>query len=402
MFVNLRKVNSGLDRLVRPELRFLQRSWSAFQVCAGTGLALALLLGLTLGLRLGLSLWIVAVLALSCLSTHFVLAAVTRIIKGRDRLTYYHHMVAVMLVAAGVLWLIRAPMLPYLDVTVLGLGVVLACGRLGCLMVSCCHGRPYRWGVCYREEHTAKGIAPYFAGVRLFPIQGVESLLVFSIVFFGTALLLNPHRPGDAVSWFVISYAAGRFGAEFLRGDAARPYFASFSEAQWTSLILMGVILAGELSGILNFHVWHALATTCVIFAMIAVALRRRARPTAEHLLVHPRHVDEVAHAIEWLASPNVANASSPEHSHDPTPLKIGTTSLGIQISASTIRQGGRSIYHYALSSRTGTISEETVRAVARLILQLKHRSEATDLIKGNQGVFHLLIYPWKDGRCHT
>ena len=31
---------------------------------------------------------------------------------------------------------------PYLDATALGLGAFLACGRVGCTLAGCCHGRP--------------------------------------------------------------------------------------------------------------------------------------------------------------------------------------------------------------------------------------------------------------------
>jgi prolipoprotein diacylglyceryltransferase len=55
----------------------------------------------------------------------------------------------VMLVAAAFLWLLHEhePIIPYLDVTILVIGIFLVCGRIGCLMVGCCHGKPHRWGV---------------------------------------------------------------------------------------------------------------------------------------------------------------------------------------------------------------------------------------------------------------
>ena len=69
---------------------------------------------------------------------------------GEERIIYYRHEIAVMVVAALLLWLLRQPLLPYLDVTILGIGMFLTCGRMGCFMVGCCHGRPHDWGVCYR------------------------------------------------------------------------------------------------------------------------------------------------------------------------------------------------------------------------------------------------------------
>ena len=106
-------------------------------------------------------------------------------------------------------------------------------------MVGCCHGRPHRWGVCYREEHAAVGFTPYFVGVRLFPIQAVESLWVFCIVTTGVTFVLNGRPAGAALAWYVVTYDLGRFCFEFLRGDPDRPYLWGFSQPQWISLLLM-------------------------------------------------------------------------------------------------------------------------------------------------------------------
>src|SRR5262249_791873 len=121
--------------------------------------------------------------------------------------------------------------------------------------------------------------------------------------------------------------------------------------------------------------------------------LVRRLRRTAKHLLLHPRHVNEVAHAVEWVANLATEETAIDEQSTVPAVIKLGTTSLGIQISASTIMQGESRIYHYALSSQSGRSSEETVRTLAGLIVQLKHPRGVNELTKGNQGVFHLLIH---------
>jgi len=372
----------------------MQTVWSPFQLCSYAGFALSVSIAMALISHLGLSHWVLAVLVLSSVSVHFALLALTRLITGGDRLVFYHDLIAVMGVAAIVLWLMGQPILPYLDVAILGLGILLAWGRLGCLMVGCCHGRPYAWGVCYSEGHTSLGFTPYFVGVRLFPIQAVESLWVAGLVLAGGISMWHRYQLGETLTWFSIAYAIGRFCFEFMRGDAVRPYLGGFSEAQWSSLILTCVIALGELSGIVQFQLLHIAATAGLIVVMLAVAVARQFRKTARHLLLHPRHVDEVARAVEWLADPATTTISAKR-----APIKIGTTSLGIQISASTIKQGESSIYHYSLSSQTGTISEEAVRAIARLILQLKHPSGATELTKGNRGVFHVLIYPWKDGR---
>jgi hypothetical protein len=390
----LRILNKYLDRLAGAGIHLRQKGWTPFEVCAYVGAGLALLLAMSLVACLGLSYWVLAVLVLSSVATYFALAMITRRIMGQDWLIFYHHMMAVLLVATVALRLMGQPILPYLDVTMLALGAVLACGRLGCLMVGCCHGRPYGWGVCYREEHAAVSFTPYFVGVRLFPIQAVESLWAFGLVLVGVVLLLGAHPAGDTLTWFVMTYALGRFCFEFMRGEPGRLYLAGFSEAQWTSLVLIGIVVWAELTGFLALHLWHVVATVCVASAMIGVAVIRRWRRTAKHLLLHPHHVDEVAHAVAWASNLTTEEPATSGRGSVPALVKVGCTSLGIQISAGIIEQAGTCMQHYALSSQTGTMTEETARTLARLILQLRHPRAPNEFIVGNRGVFHLLIQP--------
>jgi hypothetical protein len=164
----LKILNGGFDRLVHPEIRVYRRFRPAFQVCGYTGLALAVGLAMTMAMRLGLLPVVIAALILAAVLTFFGLVMATKIITGEERIIYYHHEIVVMVVVAFLLWLLRQPILPYLDLTILGVGAFLVCGRLGCFMVGCCHGRPHRWGVRYRKEHADAGFTFYFVGVRLF------------------------------------------------------------------------------------------------------------------------------------------------------------------------------------------------------------------------------------------
>src|SRR5262249_2645134 len=149
------------------------------------GLALAWVLALALVARRGLPLWPMAVVALAAMATFLALAAVTKVVTGEGRLVYYHPEVAGLAPAGLRLRLLERLVLAYLDAPILGVGAFLACGRIGCLLVGCCHGRPARFGVRYRAEHAAAGFTPYYVGVRLFPVQAVESLWVFLLVAVG-------------------------------------------------------------------------------------------------------------------------------------------------------------------------------------------------------------------------
>jgi hypothetical protein len=375
-------LNSRLDRLVRPDISILRRTWPGFQVCGYTGLALAILLSMALVIYQHLSPFIMLGIILAAVLTFFAQAIITKIILGEEDLVYYRHEIAVMAVAALLLWLLHQPILPFLDATLLGVGLFLACGRIGCLMVGCCHGRPHNWGVCYRQEHASAGFEQCYVGVRLFPSQAVESVWVFSIVLVGSFLVLSNHQPGSALAWYVVTYDIGRFSFEFMRGDADRPYLWGFSEAQWVSIFLMCVLVLAELSGILPFHSWHLVATVCVAATMIVVALRRRLRKIPAHHLLHPYHIREIAQALQHIT--NVV----------PVDIRVQQTSLGIQLSFSQIESEAGILYHYALSCRKGDMAEEMARRLARLIVQLKHPLSSSELIRGNQGVFHVLVDP--------
>jgi hypothetical protein len=386
-------LNSYLDKLIRSEVYVLHRSWSTFRLCGYTGLAMAILLAMTLVTRVGLSHWIMAGVMLAAVLTFFVLAMTVKIITGEENLTYYHHEIAVIVIAAVLLSVLHQPILRYLDISILGIGMFLVCGRVGCLMAGCCHGQVRSWGVRYREEHAAVGFTSCYVGVRLIPVQALELLYAFSIVLIGSAMVLVGRPPGEALAWYVVSYGVGRFFLEFLRGDASRRYLWGFSEAQWISLLLMSIVVWEAMSGNLPFHAWYAGTFACLALAMIGVALTRRLRRTATHKLLHPRHVKEIAEAIRLDSRLATGKRDSSGDSPAYPDVHVSSTSLGIQISAGRVEAGAGSVKHYALSCQHSAMPEETARSLARLILQLRGLSVSGELVSSGQGIFHFLIH---------
>lgn len=372
------RLSSWLDRGVRPELRLIGRSWPAFHVCGLIGWATGISLALLLTWRLGLGVWVTAVLALGSIATFLGLIWVTRALAGEEVIIYYHHEIAVALVSSILLGLLRQPLLPYLDVVFMGLGTFLACGRVGCLMVGCCHGRPGSWGVCYRQEHAEAGFPRPLVGVRLIPIQLVESLFVAGTVAAGTVLMIGGAAPGSALALYSIVYGLGRFGFELVRGDAARPYFGSFSEAQWTTLVLMSTTAVAELTGVLPLSWWHLAAAGGLAAAMAVLATMEN----SARQLFRPRHVRQMAELIEAARSRTATDGR----------LHVGETSLGIRISASTVQNGEREAEVFAFSCRDGALPEETARRLAHLICQLRHASPEADLVKGSGDIYHLIL----------
>lgn len=384
--------NGCLDKLVRPETRLLTGISSAFRASGYVGLALAVLLSMSLAKLTGLSPRVMAGIALAAVSSFFVLAMLTKVMTGMERLVYYRHEIAVMVVAGTLLWLLHQPILPYLDVTILGVGMFLVCGRLGCFMVGCCHGVPHSWGVRYGAEHARAGFTPYYVGVRLFPIQAVESVWVLGIVVVGSLLVLGDQPPGTALAWYVVTYGLGRFGFEFMRGDPERPFALGISEAQWTSLLLVLVVSWADVSGRLPLQAWHLGAAAGLVATTIAVAASRRFGRPSRYELLHPRHVKEVAETLGFLSDPATPETALPDRGSSSVDIRVRSTSLGIRISAGEINLATGRLYHYALSRRNRVLLEGDARALASLVLQLKHPSGSSKLIEGNRGVFHLFI----------
>ncbi len=395
------RFNSVLDSLVRPQVQVFRRSWSTFHICGITGIVLGGLLAIILVIRQGLSTGMMGGIVLVAVSILFGLTMLTKLITGEEKIINYHHQIAVLATTSGLLWLLGQPVLPYLDATMLGVGLFIAFGRIGCLMNGCCHGHPGRWGVCYDEEHIAVGFTRYYVRIRLVPVQAMESLWLFMTVLVGSSLILTGHAPGEALAWYLVLYAVGRFGFEFLRGDPTRPYYGGFSEAQWISLFVGAGVAGAGWANALPLQPGHLIAAAGLALTMIAVALYRRFRKPAKHRLLHANHVRDFAHMMEHLAHAASAR-TTPHDQHGVSPaIALGCTALGIQLSTSELEDTDGRIYHYTLSARNTLLSQEAARVLAALILQLKHPSSSYELIPANQGLFHVLIHPQKVRHHH-
>jgi hypothetical protein len=368
----------------RAESLSLSEQRSPYMMSGCLGFLLGFGLTAKLIVRGDLSTWVFVAIVITSVLIFLALAMATKIVVGDELIIYYHHEIAALSGIALFLRLLHQPVLPYLDIFVLGLGVFLACGRIGCLLVGCCHGRPCRWGITYREHHADAGFTPYYVGIPLFPVQALESLFALAVVGFGVRMVLHGSAPGSTFSWYVIAYGFGRFCFEFLRGDPERPYFFGFSEAQWTSLILMSLTVYSEFSHALPRQPWHGGITLAVVLLMVAVSLHRRFRKTPTHWLLHPRHIREVAGALEYAAA--WPTRVEPE-------IRVGCTSLGIQISsAASDISAGEICAHYCLSRRVQPLTIDAAAILAGIICQLQHHPRHFRLIPGNNNVFHCVI----------
>jgi hypothetical protein len=389
--------NNQFEKLARTSIRVGRKPRAAFHVCGLIGFALACALVSTLAISLGLELWVMAALIAAAAATFFALAMLTKIVTGRENIIYYYHEIAVIVVAALLLRALGREALPYLDLTILGIGIFLVCGRVGCLMVGCCHGRPCDWGVCYKQEHADAGFTECFVGVRLFPVQAVESLWALCIVIAGVVQLLGGSRAGDVLAWYFVAYGLGRFLFEFMRGDYARPYILGYSESQWISVTLVLLVVWQEAAGILPFHPWHLGAMAAMALWMATVTLIRRFRKTDTFGLLHPRHIKELAEAVRLssqLTAKSIPGNGWTVFAKPEMTIEITFTSQGVQVSGGSLEGASSDVIFYTLSHCNGAMTEEAATALARLILQLSQASGKSKLFRGNTNVFHLLIYP--------
>ena len=375
------------DRLHNPPplgIRFAGRRWPSFQLCGLCGLAAAILLSMALVRQLDLSPWLMAGQIVVAVATFLCVVYVRKLVSGEERITYYHHEIAVTLSAWLFLNALHAPALPYLDVTLLGVGLFLAFGRIGCLLVGCCHGSPFRWGVRYGEEHAAAGFTAGFVGVPLFPVQVLEAAVALLIVARGEVLALRAGVPGSAFTWYIIAYGAARFLLELLRGDPDRPFWAGLSQPQWFSLACMASIAAGESAGKLPHTPWHGALTLGMVLLAGALVARRRFGTSVAFRLAQPRHLAELAGAMRHLFSDADASQSG---------VRISATSLGIRISGGVLPDRCGPVRHYCISRRDGPIPRRAMASLARIVSRLADGGDATQILPGNGGVIHVILW---------
>jgi hypothetical protein len=347
--------------------------WAAIGLAAGGAVAL----GATA--YQGLSAAMMGATILAGLITFCVVVMVTTLITGEEQLVFYRQQIAVMAVAVAWLHLNNQPVLPFLDALSLGFAALLVCGRIGCLMVGCCHGRPSRWGIRYGPAHVADGAPSHLLGVQLFPVQALESFAAFCLLVSGVGILLGNNVPGVVTAWMIAGYGLVRACLEFLRGDPERVFIGGFSEAQWTSVTLLWCVSWAESFGLLPFDPWHTAAATTLTIVMIIVLVIRRVRPTPVHALLDPCHVREIAAAVAH-------GDADPMRSG----IYVGTTSLGFRISATTIEAGR--FEHCALSKEGTTLSNGALAVIADLILTLKHPATLRAIVRGHHDVVHLFL----------
>jgi len=164
-----------------------------------------------------------------------VTQAVIDMIKGQVEgfmqggLVFYGGLIGGVIGALVTMKLLRVNFNDYIESIAPVIPLAHGIGRIGCLMAGCCHGFPY--------DGALAVTSPYVPETTLFPIQGVEALLLFSLS--GTMLLLGKRFKLSGVKLlcvYGIGYPIIRFTLEFFRGDLIRGIYGGLSTSQWISI----------------------------------------------------------------------------------------------------------------------------------------------------------------------
>ncbi|MGK3965839.1 prolipoprotein diacylglyceryl transferase [Sorangium sp. So ce118] len=168
----------------------------------------------------------------------------------------YGGLLAGVVVASLVLLRHGAPVRPFLDRLVPGLGITYACVRTGCFLAGCDYGRVTAGALGVRfpagspaaMDHAAAGWVPLGApSLPVHPTQLYEAALGALASAIAAVWLVRGHRDGRAFGTWLALYAAGRFGIELVRGDAGRGVYGGLSTAQLVSLALLLGLAAAAL-----------------------------------------------------------------------------------------------------------------------------------------------------------
>jgi hypothetical protein len=235
----VRGVNAALDRLPRDHVWCSGRPVPAYRAAGVVGFHLAVAAIVLNALAAGRPLSVALGVALVCGLSFFAWALVRLWVTGTENLVLLEHVWFACAATAGYLALLGEPVRPWLDLVSIGLALFLACGRVGCTLVGCCHGFPAGIGIVYmRQTHPLRG-------VRLFPHPVVELAGLVALAAIGQGMLAST-RPGTVCLMLGAGYAVLRFATEGLRGDRPASRLPVSSGRAMALVQLAAVVAADE------------------------------------------------------------------------------------------------------------------------------------------------------------
>ena len=357
-------------------------SWFHLTGLAGAGASISVFL---IGAHIrSLAAWPLLPLTAMAIVIFLGIAMVTKVVTGEERLTYYHNELVILGGGALFLHAVHQPVLAYLDLVAVAISAFLVCGRVGCCLVGCCHGRPGHHGLVYGAAHVDAGFPASYAGVPLVPVQLLEAATAATIVIVTLRIMAAGAPDGAALAVTFIGYGAARFALEFVRGDV-RPARAGLAEAQWTSAVIAALVLTAVLGGASGVPSGAIVVAATVIAAAAVRVMTHRGVRRLRRQLRAPRHVEALLAFIKGDAT------ADREVCH---PLRIVTTSLGVIVSADPVTVSADAVghdRHWAISWPGYGLDEDDGNWLANLIATTVGDWCQTRVILGN-GVVHVVL----------
>jgi hypothetical protein len=344
----------SLSRCATPKLG--RKRWSTYTVLGFLGYGVASLFGAALAIHWDFTLGMRLVALVAPPTAFVIVVVVATALKGREWIVFYQTTTAGVVAVALLGLAVDGSSGRLLDCAVLGMGVFLVFGRLGCFHVACCHGRLAKHGVAYGAAHVAAGFWRRWAGRTLVPVQLIESAGSALLVAGG---LVASVVPGRAAVVYGTGYAVMRFTLELWRGDPVRPFARGLSEAQWFSLITIAACAVA-------WPAWWTIAAAALVAIGAALLVANRKRRE----LFLPPHLRDIDATCELVAA-------DPAHARR-------DTRLGVGVSCQTLPDGR---VDWILSSTHAHWSPAAARRIAAMLWV------ESEIVEGRSGgIVHVVV----------
>lgn len=383
-YKTLHLLEDVIQEQIKPRIRIIGRLYSAYHSFGFMGIVLAVSIAYGLTLARGLSLWVITALLGLTLLLSILNIVLTTIITGKDSLVFLRYFLSIMAGGVVLLRMLNQPVLPYLENLMLGIGAMQGIGRIGCLKVGCCYGKPAAFGIRYSNLHASAGFPAFLVGARLFPIQLLESSWILLSAAISISIALFSGQLGYGLATHLVLFSTGRFCLELLRGDNARTYWGQFSEAQWLSLSMVWGVMLFEAMQWLPLHTWHlAIGITLTGFFVFLIF-------TEQWSYFSLRTPDTIHALSKSLALLNKSRDQGLAGSHA---IHLRQIDPDLQISDGVFNEQTYRIHHYTISYAHRTMPAKDAARIAKLIQSWHPREEKSKLIHHYKNTFHFLRY---------
>ena len=202
-------------------------------------------------------------------------------------------------------------------------------------------------------------------------------------------MMLNNALPGTVFLFYSLVYACFRFFIEFIRGDYERPLWLGASEAQWTSVIIVLILLFMGNLGWFPYYSWHtATAIFLILFLIVTIAFYNTSNRSK---LMNHRHINEIASGISFLSClpDNLEQTGRKE-------INLYKTSRGFNISKDSY---GVNKCFYTISYKK-ELEKSTLNRIAKFLKIFNKAYTYFSIEKSGKSVYHFLF--WNDENLVT